>query len=274
VSATPPRGPNAPGAQPFLALAGDALKTVWRERSALLLIAILPAIGSFLLELVLVSTGLLALIDPTAGRVPTGGEALTMLLIGGINLAFVTMFSVAWTRHLLVGPARGLGISWGRRELGYLARLVGILLTTVLATFLLSMVLALIGLVATPAGASFATAAGIALALFIYVRAMLILPAAAIDRPLPIAQALEATRGTRAIWLALALLLVILPYLVLFFAVAIILNASGLGAAAPYASLFIQAMLGYAMQATIVALQALIYRHLIGGTRGLTAVSS
>ncbi|MGE3967917.1 MAG: hypothetical protein AB7F08_06735 [Dongiaceae bacterium] len=272
MSATPPRGPNASGAAAFLPLAGEALKTIWRERNAVLLLAILPAIGSFLLEIAMVATGLLTLIDPAAGRMPTFGEFMTMLMIFCINLAFVTIFSVAWTRRLLIGPADGLGLRWGRRELGYLARLVGIMLTVVLASFLVSLALALVGLglLATPAGINFVTAAGLALAIFVYVRAMLILPAAAIDRPLGVAQALEATRGARSIWIGVALVLVILPFLLLFFAVALVLSASGLSAAAPYASLFIQAMLGYAMQATIIALHTLAYRQLIGGARGPT----
>lgn len=261
MTAAPPRGPHGTGPGPFLSLAGDALKTVLREWNALLLLAILPAIGSFLLEIALVVTGLLDLFDPSAGRVPTGGETVTLLMIGCINLAFVTIFSVAWTRRLLRGPGAdpGFGLRWGRRELGYFGRLLGMLLVMALGTFGVSLLLTLAGL------AAIGTVGGVAIALFVYVRSMLILPAAAIDRPLPLGQALQATRGIAALWIVLGFFLVMLPFLPLFLFVAGILNVTGLSAAAPYASLFIQAAIGYAMQGAIVAMQALVYRHLIGG---------
>lgn len=265
-----PRGSAGGGPGPFLALAGESLKTLLRERTAFLLLAIIPMTGSFLIEIALVSTGMISLFDPSLGRSPTAGEAVTLLMAGFINLAFVTMFSVAWTRRLLLGagPEPGLGIRWGRRELGYFGRLLGMVLVVALATFAVSLVMASAGLVLL------STVAAIVIALLVYVRSMLILPAAALDRPLPIAEALRATKGPIMLWIAMAFFVACLPFLPLFFVVAGLLNATGLNAAAPYASLFIQAALGYAMQGAIVGLQAFVYRQLIGGRPAPVPVSA
>jgi hypothetical protein len=262
---------GSPGPGAILALALESLRGLRRNRGSFVRLAILPALASFLLEVVLFNTRAATLLDPRAPRQPEAGDLVILFGVLLINFLPVTLFAVAWTRVLLLGPATEPGLlhRWGARELGYLGRLLPLVLVTagivILPTGLFGTGTAIDGVL---------TVVSVVLALGLFARAMLVLPAAALDLPFGLVDSLRATRGAVPLWTLIALVLVYLPFLPVYLLVAGLLNVTGLALAAPYASLFLQVAIGYAMQASAVGLQALLLRQLTGWRPNLPTVVS
>jgi hypothetical protein len=253
------QGKVAPG--PILALALESLRRLARHFEAFVRLALLPAIASFLLELLLFSTSAAELFDPVAPRAPTAGDLAVLLPILLLNFAPVSLFAVAWTRVILLQPSAepGLPLRWGTRELAYFLRLVPLVVATVAIVMLPTLLFG-----GSAAAGGLLTIVAVVVALLLLARAMLVLPAAALGLRFGLAEAMAATRGAVPVWNLLAMAIIYVPFLPFFLLVAGLLQATGLVAAAPYASLFIQVAIGYAMQAGAVGLQALLFRHLTG----------
>lgn len=252
-------GASGPGA--ILALALESLRALARNLGSFARLAILPALASFLLEVLLFNTSAAELFDPQAPRLPTPGDLAILIAVLLLNFLPVSLFAVAWTRLLLLGPAAEPGLlhRWSRRELGYFGRLLPLVVVTagivMLPTGLFGTGMAIDGLLTT---------ASVVVALLVFVRGMLVLPAAALEVRFGFADAIRATRGATPVWTVIALALIYLPFLPFFLLVAGLLNVTGLALAAPYASLFLQVVIGYGMQAGAVGLQALLFRQLTG----------
>lgn len=258
-------GPGArgggPGARPILGLALESLRLLLRYRGTFVRLAIVPALVTFLLEVLLFNTRAIELFDPRDPRPPEASDFAILFGVLLLNFLPVSLFAVAWTRVLLLGPGAEPGFlhRWSRRELGYFGRLLPLVVVTVaiviLPTALFATDTALDGILSV---------ASVVVALLIFVRAMLVLPAAALEARFGFADAMRATQGTVPLWTVVALALIYLPFLPLFLLVVGVLNVTGLALAAPYASLFLQVAIGYAMQASAVGLQALLFRRLTG----------
>jgi len=264
------QAPGRVAAGPILALAVESLRRLSRNLGRFVEIALLPVLGTFLLELLLARTGLAALLDPMAPQAATVADVALLFGILLLNLVPVSLFAVAWTRVILLGPAAepGLSIRWGAREFAYFRRLV--LLLASLAAIMLAPVILLGG---GGAAERFLTVAAGAAALLLFARAMLVLPAAALELRFGLADALGVTRGATPLWILLALAIIYLPFLPFLLMASGLLQATGLVAAAPYASLFLLVAIGYAMQAGAVGLQALLFRHLTGWQPGVRPIS-
>lgn len=255
------RGPAKVAPGPILALALESLRRIARHFEAFIRLALVPAAASFLLELLLFSTSAAELFDPVSPRAPTVGDLGILVPTLLLNFAPVSLFAVAWTRVVLLQPAAepGLLLRWGSRELAYFLRLIPLVGATVgivlLPTFMFGSSSPAEGLL---------TIVAVLVAVLLFARAMLVLPAAALGLRFGLADAMAVTRGAVPVWNLLAMAIIYLPFLPFFLLVAGLLQASGLVQAAPYASLFIQVAIGYAMQAGAVGLQALLFRHLTG----------
>lgn len=255
-----PRG-GGTGAGPILALALESLRLLLRYRGTFVRLAIVPALVTFLLEVLLFSTRVVELFDPQAPRLPEASDFAILFGVLLLNFLPVSLFAVAWTRVLLLGPGAEPGFlyRWGRRELGYFLRLLPLIIVTVgiaiLPTALFGTGTAIDGLLGIVSAV---------VALLLFARGMLMLPAAALEVRFGFTDALRATQGTVPLWTVVALALIYLPFLPLFLLVVGALNATGLALAAPYASLFLQVAIGYAMQAAAAGLQALLFRRLTG----------
>ena len=125
-----------------------------------------------------------------------------------VNMALYTIFAVAWHRRILVGREAvsvGTTLRWGRRQwqfFRYLAMLIVnlamlLVISSLLLKFVFPTILAFSGM--------------LIVACLLYSRACLILPAAAIDKPMTIAESAQLTTGNG--WRILVA--VILPQLLL-----------------------------------------------------------
>lgn len=114
------------------------------------------------------------------------------LLDSLVSLVFYTLFAVAWYRRNLIGPEAvtvGVAMRWSQRHWYFLRRLVlllaGLMGLIFVATILLGAIF--------PGALAF-SAVLIAVGL-IYARIMLVLPAAALDTPMTIADSAKLTTG-------------------------------------------------------------------------------
>lgn len=255
-----PQPGDTSGPGPILALALESLRMLVRNFGCFARLALLPAFASFLLELLLFGSGVAELADPQNLREPTVGDLGMPLLVLLLNFALVSLFAVAWTRVVLLDPSAepGLLFRWGARELGYVLRLIPLTVGMVAIALLPALLLA------DSAIRGILTFVAAIVALFLFVRCMLVLPAAALGLRFGFADAMASTRGNIPFSIVLASFVICLPFIPLFLLVEGLLRATGLAETAPYASLFLQVAIGYAMQAGAIGLQALLFRHLTG----------
>ena len=243
-----------------------------RDSNLFLRLAILPAIGMFIVELLLLWCGLTIDIDPTGATPPTARTLLAAFLTYLAYLVFSTLFGVNWTRSLLLGPGAvaGLGFQWGVRETRDLLRAAAIALVPPFASLVVFyFVLAIFGQSAITGIAALIL---VVICLFVMVRLTLLLPAAALDHPFGLREAMG-LRGRLAARLLATQILVTLPYLVLLVMLGIVIDHLGLFAAAPYASQFIFLVLNFLFIAVSAGIFAFAFQAILNGrSRGSLTV--
>lgn len=242
------------------------------RKDVFLRLALLPVLASFAIDMLLISSGLVDAFDPTRTEPPRPSVAFGMLLLGFANVLFFVLFSVNWTRQLLLGPdaVPGFGLRWGARETRYLGRLLAIWILFVLA----------LTVVALPIGALFGQSGftvlllliALLIGLFLLVRPMLMLPAAALDSPFTLRQTWAVSPRTAGRIFG-ALLLVYLPFLLALLLLVMITGLLGLAAAAPYALIFIQVVINYGILAAVAGVLAYAFRAVTGWRPGGTATA-
>jgi hypothetical protein len=243
------------------ALIRDSLAGL-RHTDLFLQIALLPAIGMFVCELLLLWSGLQVEIDPTGATPPSRDTVLALLLSYLIYLVFTTLFSVNWTRSLLLGPAAvaGFGFHWGLRETRYFLRAAAIaLVPAIAAMFVVVLILAIFG---QSALAGIAVLILAVVYLFVMVRLTLLLPAAALDDPFTLQDAL-ALKGRLAARLLAAQILVSLPYFLLLVLLGYIIDHLGFFTAAPYASQFLFLVLNFVFFAVSTGIFAFAFQAIV-----------
>jgi hypothetical protein len=240
-------------------------------RVGLVLILGIFAIGVFALIYVLplYSSQVAQVGGPAAGQ-PMSDPRLFpgMLLMLVAEFIFIAIFAVGWHRLILLGAGAGggLGIGVGRRELVYL----GHMWLCFIGLLIMSFVLAFIEVIAASAlGADPWNFVGVALlgfvpiALYVLGRIAPAFAAISVDLPGGFAAAWAATRGEGARLLAINLLLCA-GWFAVSFVFSLIAQVLGLGRAAPYALLFINAILICAFMAVLVSVNCIVFRRLSG----------
>jgi len=226
-------------------------------------LATAPAVGLFASELLLYLFGLKIEIDPTGTTAPSGSTVLALILDYLALLIFTTLFTVNWTRALLLGPAAvaGLGLHWGARETRYLLRAAAIAIIPGIAVMLAMLpVLALFG--QSPITGAVLLIVFVVY-LFVVVRLSLLLPAAALDHPFGLRAAL-ALPGRLAARLLAAQLLVTLPYVVGALLLSLVMELAGLTKLAPFASQFVFLVLAFLFFAVSAGIYALAFQAIVG----------
>lgn len=229
------------------ALVQAAFRLPWSYRDELFRLGLVPVLLSFAIEMI----GTLL-----------GDAALPVVML--VDLVPITMFQVAVYRLLLLGPAAvtpGIKPSWGRREF----RFLGLYLVIGLAvTVIVLLMLLLVSETGLANGPILLLVLGVTLLVsYGYSRVVVAFPAVAVDHPLRLSEAARCTQpvGGR-LWLALILTLT--PVAILMVIISQFLAVSGLAGAAPLATTFILAVLGYAATAIMVVPVALAFRELCG----------
>ncbi len=243
-------------------------------RVGLVLILGMFAIFVFALRYLLPLLG--AEVPQTGGAHPGAAMPDPRLYPGGLAMLvaeflFIANFGVGWHRLILLGPDSGLGVALGRRELAYFGRMWLCFLGMLLFTFAFSIAEVMIAGLLGAEPRSFLAIASVGYVLVVIYALARLGPAfagLAIDRPFGFAQAWQATRG-EGLRLVAVYLLAGAGWFAVAFVFSLLAEALRLGEAAPYALLFINAVLFTAFQAVLVTINAMLFRQLAGraGTR-------
>jgi hypothetical protein len=243
-----------------------------RHTDLFLRLAIGPAVGMYAVELLLLWLGFEIKLDLTGATPPSSETMVAAFLSYLAYLVFTSLFSVNWTRSLLLGPAAvpGFGWHWGLRETRYLLRAAAIALIPAFAVmFAFFAVLTLFG---QSAITGIAVLILVVVYLFVMVRLTLLLPAAALDHPFTLREAL-ALRGRLAARLLATQILVTLPYLLLVLLLGTVFDRLGIFSLAPYASQFVFLALNYVFIAVSTGIFAYAFQTIVKGrTRGSLTV--
>ena len=131
------------------------------------------------------------------------------LLTAVVNLVASLWIAVAWHRYVLLSERPGglLPRMHGAAMLGYLGRSILIGLLVALVIFVVSIPLTLLAVVAPPLAALIPVTA-LFVAMILFYRLSIVLPARAVDRRMTFREALAATEGHSATVVVLALLTV------------------------------------------------------------------
>jgi hypothetical protein len=233
-----------------------------RHTDLFLRLATLPALGMFAVELLLSWSGLRIEIDPSGATPPSSDTMLAVFVTYLTYLVFSTLFSVNWTRSLLLGShaVPGFGLHWGARETRYLLRAAAIALIPAFVSMLAAVLL--LKLFGQSAITGFVALILVVFYLFIMVRLTLLLPAAALDHSFSLREAL-ALRSRLAAKLLATQILVLLPYLLVLLLLGLIIDHLGFFTAAPYASQFIFLVLNFVFIAVSVGIFALAFQAIV-----------
>jgi hypothetical protein len=238
-------------------------------RVGLVLILGIFVIGIFALHYLLPL--LTAAVPQTGG--PAAGEPMPdprifpgMLLMLVVEFVFVSIFAVGWHRLILLGrrSVRGLGIAMARRELAYFGRMWLCFLGVVVFTAVFSTgEYALAGLLhADPRSYLALASVGYGLVtIYALGRFGLSFAALSIDQRLGFAGSWQLTRGEGMRILAIYLLAG-LAWFAVTYAFSTLARRLGLGQAAPYSLLFINAVLSSVLIALVITVNALLFRQL------------
>ncbi|WP_308917671.1 hypothetical protein [Jannaschia sp. LMIT008] len=187
--------------------------------------------------------------------------SMWMLLLALVNVFFVLWVAVAWHRYVLLGeePRGVVPPLHGRATVGYLGRsiLVGILAVLTAAavgTMAAVLVLPIIG----ASGYAIVYAVMLFVAMLVFYRLALVLPATAIDTPMTLQDSLLATRGHSGTVVVLAL---VTTAFTLALQVPTILDGGGMG---PVTFLYQTVVQWIGLMLGVGTLTAL-YGHLVEG---------
>jgi hypothetical protein len=191
-----------------------------------------------------------------------------MLLVVVVEFLIISIFAVGWHRLILLrsGTSGGLGIGFGRREIAFLgwvwACFLGVLMFSVAFSILEFLLAGLLR--ANPQGFVIIAMLGFTLVvIYVLGRIGLSFAGLSIDQPLTFAASWQATRGEGFRILA-TYLLVAIGWLVVGLLFSFLAGLLGLGYAAPYALLFINAILSAAFIALLVTINSILFRRLSG----------
>ena len=240
-------------------------------RVGLVLIVGFFAIGIFALEYVL---PLMRATVPQVGG-PAAGQPMpdprflpAMLLIVVVEFVVISIFAVGWHRLILLGAGAGggFGIGFGRREIAFLGRVwacfLGVLMFSVAFSVLEFLLAGLLR--ANPQGFVVIAMLGFTLvASYVLGRIGLSFAGLSIDQPLTFAASWQATRGEGFRILA-TYLLVAIGWLAVGLLFSFLAGLLGLGYAAPYALMFINAILSAGFIALLVTINSILFRRLSG----------
>jgi hypothetical protein len=259
---------------PVLGTILAACRLVARLRGELMRVGLVMLFGSFVLN-VLALNYVWPMI--TATTIDAEGNPVidprlpgSMLLMALIEFLIMTVFSVGWHRVILLGSQQaggGLGVQLGGRELRSLLKLgVCLLASFVLAGFLSTIETAIAVRLGVSAFGALLLSYLIVIPVIAFVAGRLgpSFAALAIDEPAAFSRALQLTAGNGARllviyllagfgWIAASLLLDVLA------------EVLGLGQIAPYALMFLSAVLSTALLAVLVTINALVYRQIAPG---------
>jgi hypothetical protein len=254
----------------------ETCRLVYHRRNDLLRVGLVFTFGFFALGVFMVGTVLPLLHGVAVGN---GGELAgnqrylpaMFILILVIEFLLIAIFAIGWHRLVLLGPARaggGLGIALGARELRYFSRMWLCFLGLVALGFAVAQVEVVIATLLQANLYGFLLAASFGyflLAAFLLARISPAFAALSVDLPASFLQAWRSTAGNGFQLLAIYLLI----FLGWFFLTVIFSALSGLlglGAAAPYALLFIGTVMTCCQMAMLVTANALAFRRLSGRT--------
>lgn len=192
-------------------------------------------------------------IDPVVG-----GRLLLTGIVAVLSLAWLT---VNWLRFLLLGQqaAPGLGLKLGRPHLLFLLSALALAFAALLCLSLVSLPIQLVLRGAAQIGV---WAAALAISVVV-IRFGLALVAVAINQPVGLRRAWEASRG-QGIVLLVAFLLAEIPFVLMVTVIGLIAGATGLAGAAPYTLLLIGCLIQIAATMAQCGVLAAAYRRLIG----------
>lgn len=258
----------------------DACRMVLDRKSELFRVGLVLILGIFALGIFALDY-LLPLMRTTVPQVggPADGQPMAdprflpaLLLMVFAEFLLIAVFAVGWHRLILLGPGAGggLGIGFGRRELAYLGRLWLCFLGVLLFSAAFSIVeIFLAGLLRanTPAFVIIAMLGFSLVATYVIGRVGLSFAGLSVDRPFSFAASWQATTGEGFRILAVYVLLAALWFLagtLLGFLASVL----GLGDAAPYAFMFVNAVVSSAFIALLVTVNAILFRRLSGWSPG------
>jgi len=224
---------------------GDLVRYAYRkleaEREALFRIAVIPVFLEFLILLVLFKADM--------------GD-LSMTLIAVLTLIPLTLFDVAWLRHLL-GAGAGdprLPYRWTPRHTGFAGRL---LLLNILVSVAALPLAILASLLPVDLGRLLMLAGFVAAGYFL-LRLSFFVVARAFDRSCDFLQSWTATKAGagRLFW---GVVFAILPILLVLAVVAEIAHATGIGAALPHVIMLLAAAANFVLRALPMAIVARVF---------------
>jgi hypothetical protein len=185
-----------------------------------------------------------------------------------VEFLLIAVFAVGWHRLILLGSRAGggLGVAFGRREIAFLGRwwlcFIGMLLVSIAFSVFEYLLAGMMG--ADPGGFVIIAMAGYTLiAIYVIGRIGPGFAALSVDQSLGLGAAWQATRGEGA-RIFVIYLLVSLGWFVVAFLFSSLAQILGLGEAAPYALLFINAVLSAGFLALLVTINSILYRQLSG----------
>lgn len=244
---------------PSVPLAIGALRVLWQSKDDALRLGFIPGLvlfAAFVFGSESLARYLQLLSDNRLDEIDGAliAKVMTMLLIS----AAVAGLSVAnWLRFLLLGPmsAVGMGLSLDRGHIGFFAATSALLLLLGMAMAVLSMPLALL----PPPFGVFAMLALTLATIAVFARLIFVAVSIVIGQAITPRQSWTATQGN-GLRMALALILVEMPMVL----IALALESVGFADAAPYAMVFLTAILQICVLFAQAGVLAAGYRHLIG----------
>ena len=254
----------------------DACRMVLDRKGELFRVGLVLILGIFALGIFALDY-LLPLMRTTVPQV--GGQAAgqpmpdprflpAMLLIVVVEFLVISVFAVGWHRLILLGTGTsgGLGIGFGRREIAFLGRVwacfLGVLMFSIAFSVLEFLLAGLLR--ANPQGFVVIAMLGFTLVVsYVLGRIGLSFAGLSIDQTLSFAGSWQATRGEGFRILAIYLLVAI-GWLVIGLLFSFLAGLLGLGYAAPYALMFINAVLSAGFIALLVTINSILFRRLSG----------
>jgi len=230
-------------------LARHAYRKIEAEREALFRIGAIPVALQFLIAVLI---GPLSQSDPM------------LLVVAALNMIPVTLFDVAWLRHLLraAGGDPPLPYRWTRRHTGFAARLAALYILMIIAAIPASFVAAIFPLTVI---ALLAFLLGVVF-FYAFLRFSLFFTARAFDQEISLQQSWAATRdgAGRFFWGAA---FSFLPGFIVLMIVFSIAKGTGFAAAFPLVTTLAASAVYYLCNALLLAVIARVYEIRVTGFR-------
>lgn len=247
---------------PILLLIKTGFQLLWQQRDDGLRLGIVPVLvvfGGYLYA----SDALIAFITAVQQGAADAAavQAGRVLFLGLLVLVAFSLLSVNWLRFLLLGPmgAIGIGLNIGAAHIGFVVALFGLVAATMAALTLGGIVLGLL----PPAVAMLGNLLLFAGAMVVNARFVPFLVGKAIGQALTLRQSWTVSRG-HALAIAMAVILVQVPFVIGLALLHQILAVTGFAAVAPAATSFIDSTVQVADWICQAGVLATAYRHLVG----------